>query len=126
VCGVWFVVYGALCVCVCVCVCVCAVLCCAVLWCGVLCCVEVVYKMVAIFVTIRQKTTLEVDKRLPKSTTNRSDVLKAILGRKKREHRGARCKICEENWILEVFKLGIKSAKVPSARRFSRYLKYRI
>ena len=72
------------------------------------------------------KTTLELDKRLPKSTKNRSDVLEAILGRKKREHGGAKCKIFDENWFLGVIKIGIKSVKISSARRFSRYLKRRI
>ena len=67
-----------------------------------------------------------MDKLLPKSTKNRSDVLEAILGRERREHRGAKCKIFEESLVFEVFKIGKKSVKVSSARRFSRYLKRRI
>ena len=113
-----------MCVCVCVCVLCCAVLCCAVLCCAVLCRSPI--QNGSNICDNSSKTTLEVDKRLPKSTKNRSDVLEAILGRKRREHRGAKCKIFEEIWILGVFEMGIKSVKVSSARRFSRYLKRRI
>jgi len=116
VCGLWCTVRH---VCVFVCVCLYVCVCCAVL------CRSPIQNGSNICDN-SSRTTLEVDKRLPKSTKNQSDVLEAISVRKRREHRGAKCKILDFFGVFEGFKIGKKSAKVSSARRFSGYLKRRI